>query len=108
MDRREQRQRAGPRPTGGRRLVRPPGAAAPAFRLRDQDGKPVTMAAYRGRPVVVAFVYSTCQDTCPAQVQTIRGALDELGHDVPVLAVSVDPANDTPRARAGVPARAAR
>ena len=79
--------------------LRPPGARAPAFRLRDQDGKPVAMADYRGRTVVMTFVYSTCKDTCPAQVQSIRGALDKLGHDVPVLAVSVDPKQDT-RARA--------
>jgi protein SCO1/2 len=75
--------------------VRPPGARAPAFRLHDQDGKPVAMADYRGRTVVMAFVYSTCKDTCPGQVQSIRGALDRLGHDVPVLLVSVDPPNDT-------------
>ena len=30
-------------------------------------------------------------------MQSIRGALDDLGHDVPVLGVSVDPANDTKR-----------
>jgi protein SCO1/2 len=75
--------------------VRPPGARAPAFHLRDQDGKPVAMADYRGRTVVMTFVYSTCRDVCPAQVQSIRGALDDLGHDVPVLAVSVDPRQDT-------------
>jgi protein SCO1 len=75
--------------------VRPPTARAPEFRLRDQDGKPVSMAQYRGRTVVMTFVYSTCEDTCPAQVQSIRGALDKLGRDVPVLAVSVDPRNDT-------------
>ena len=34
-----------------------------------------------GKPVVYAFVYSTCRDTCPAQVQTIRGALDDLERD---------------------------
>ena len=80
--------------------IRPPGARAPAFRLRDQDGKLVSMAGYGGRTVVMAFVYSTCKDTCPGQVQSIRGALDRLGRDVPVLLVSVDPANDTPaRAR---------
>ena len=68
--------------------------------LRDQDGRPVRMAQLRGRPVVMAFVYSTCEDTCPAQVQAIRGALDQVGQDVPVLGISVDPANDTPeRAR---------
>ena len=75
--------------------LRPPAARAPDFRLRDQDGRPVSMADYRGRTVVMTFVYSTCEDTCPAQVQSIRGALDRLGHDVPVLAVSVDPRNDT-------------
>ena len=75
--------------------LRPPDARAPDFRLRDQDGKPVAMADYRGRTVVMTFVYSTCKDTCPAQVQSIRGALDRLGRDVPVLAVSVDPRNDT-------------
>ena len=80
--------------------IRPPGAPAPAFRLRDQDGKAISMADYRGRTVVMAFVYSTCKDTCPGQVQSIRGALDRLGRDPPVLLVSVDPANDTPaRAR---------
>ena len=83
--------------TGWAGFSRPPGATAPAFRLRDQDGRPATMAQYRGRPLVVTFVYSTCRDTCPAQVQTIRGALDDLGHDVPVYGVSVDPANDTRR-----------
>ena len=79
--------------------IRPPGARAPAFRLRDQDGRRVSMADYRGRTVVMGFVYSTCKDTCPGEVQSIRGALDRLGHDVPVLLVSVDPRNDT-RARA--------
>ena len=79
--------------------IRPAGARAPDFRLRDQDGKPVSMADYRGRTVVMTFVYSTCKDTCPATVQSIRGALDKLGHDVPVLAVSVDPVQDT-RSRA--------
>ena len=41
-------------------------------------------------------MYSTCRDTCPVTATTIRGALDEVGHDVPALAVSVDPENDTP------------
>jgi protein SCO1/2 len=77
--------------------LRPPGLDVPSFRLRDQDGHVITSRSFRGRPVVYAFVYSTCRDTCPAEVQTIRGALDDLGRDVPVMGVSVDPANDTPR-----------
>ncbi len=86
--------------TGWAGFVRPPGATAPDFALRDQDGERVTMADYRGRPVALTFVYSTCEDTCPALVDQVRGALDDTGLDVPLLAVSVDPANDTPeRAR---------
>jgi protein SCO1/2 len=82
--------------TGWAGFVRPPGAMAPDFTLRDQDGRRATMAEYRGRPVAVTFVYSTCEDTCPALVDQVRGALDDTGADVPLLAVSVDPANDTP------------
>jgi protein SCO1/2 len=83
--------------TGWEGAIRPPGTHLPDFRLGDQDGRTVTAAELRGRPVVVTFLYSTCEDTCPGQVQSIRGALDRLGRDVPVIAVSVDPANDTPR-----------
>jgi protein SCO1 len=79
----------------------PEGVRAPDFRLRDQDGEPVSMRALRGRPVAVTFLYTTCRETCPAQAQTLRGAMDLLGHDVPALAVAVDPPRDTPaRARA--------
>jgi protein SCO1/2 len=80
--------------------VRPPGIPPADFRLRDQDGKVATLREYRGRPVVVTFLYTTCEDTCPLTAQQIRGALDDLGHDVPVLAIAVDPPRDTPaRAR---------
>jgi protein SCO1/2 len=86
--------------TGWAGFVRPPGATAPDFRLRDQDGRAATLAQYRGRPFVVTFVYSTCEDTCPALVDQVRGAIDDAGATIPVLAVSVDPAQDTPaRAR---------
>jgi protein SCO1/2 len=83
-------------PSGWAGFVRPPGATAPDFHLRDQDGKPATMAEYRGRPVALAFVYSHCEDTCPALVDQVRGALDDTGADMPLLAVSVDPGGDTP------------
>jgi protein SCO1/2 len=77
--------------------VLPAGVRAPDFALRDQRGRRVTMKEYRGRPVVVTFLYSHCHDTCPIQAQQIKGALDQLSHDVPALAISVDPARDTPK-----------
>jgi protein SCO1/2 len=79
----------------------PAGVRAPGFALRDQDGERVSMRDLRGQPVIVTFLYTTCEDTCPAQAQTVRGALDDLGEDVPALAIAVDPPRDTPeRARA--------
>jgi protein SCO1/2 len=84
-------------PGGWAGAQRPADASVPDFTLRDQDGRTVRAADLRGKPAIFAFIYSTCRDTCPAQVQTIRGAMDDLGHDVPVYGVSVDPANDTPR-----------
>jgi protein SCO1 len=81
--------------------VMPEGVRAPDFDLQDQDGEPISMREFRGDPVIVTFLYTTCEDTCPLQAQTIRGALDQLGHDVPAIAIAVDPPRDTPaRARA--------
>jgi protein SCO1 len=73
----------------------PPNIPPRDFTLSDEDGKPISLRQYRGKVVVLTFMYSTCQDTCPVTATTIRGALDDVGHDVPTLAVSVDPANDT-------------
>ncbi len=79
----------------------PAGLRAPDFALTDQDGSRVSMRALRGRPVVVTFLYTTCEETCPTQAQQIKGAFAELGEDFPAVAVAVDPQRDTPaRARA--------
>lgn len=95
-------QRDTPQPTSQRfeGAIIADGVPAPDFDLRDQDGKRISMRSLRGQPVVVTFLYTTCDDTCPLEAQQIRGALDELGQDVPALAVAVDPPTDTPvRAR---------
>jgi protein SCO1 len=74
----------------------PAGVRAPDFRLTDERGRVVTMREYRGRPVIVTYLYTHCKDTCPVTAQMIRGALDDLGRAaVPALAVSVDPFRDT-------------
>ena len=81
--------------------VMPKGLRAPDFRLRDERGEQISMRELRGKPVIVTFLYTTCKEACPAQAQIVKGALDELGHDLPAVAVAVDPPRDTPeRARA--------
>ena len=76
--------------------ILPAGLRAPDFSLRDQHGRPVTIREYRGRPLFLTFLYSHCMDTCPVEAQQLKGALDDIGKNVPVLAISVDPPNDTP------------
>jgi len=76
----------------------PAGLRATAFSLKDQNGKPATLTQYRGRVIILSFMYSHCRDTCPLMATEIRGALDTLpgdGHNVPVLAITVDPAHDS-------------
>ncbi len=76
--------------------IMPPGVRAPDFALRDQEGDRVRMRALRGRPVIVTFLYTTCEESCPAQAQQIKLGLDRLGEDLPTLAVAVKPETDTP------------
>ncbi|HEX3435033.1 MAG TPA: SCO family protein [Solirubrobacteraceae bacterium] len=74
----------------------PGGIQAPSFMLTDQSGRRVSLASYRGRVTIVAFVYSTCGAPCVVIAQQIRGALDELARPLPVLLISADPGADTP------------
>ena len=79
-----------------------PPKAAPLLALHEADGTPVTLAAQRGRYVLVTFIYTHCPDVCPLITQNLNGALRAVGANgrkrVRVLAVSVDPAGDTPKA----------
>ena len=76
--------------------IRPPGIPPADFRLTDEDGKRVTLGDLRGKPAVVTFLYTTCEDVCPTTAQQIVAAMDRLGHDVPAVAIAVDPPRDTP------------
>lgn len=73
----------------------PAGVRAPDFTLRDERGRIIRMRDLRGEPVVVTFLYATCEESCPGEAQLVRGALDDLGHKVPALSVSVDPDRDS-------------
>jgi protein SCO1 len=78
-----------------------PSKPAPAIALHNYLGRPVTLAQYRGRAVLVTFLYAHCPDVCPLIASNLRLALNELGAQaarVQVIAVSVDPGGDTPSA----------
>jgi protein SCO1/2 len=70
-------------------------------RLRDMDGKPVYISAFRGRPLVVSLIYTSCAQTCPLLTQTLADiadvARDALGEDSFSLAtIGFDVSVDTP------------
>lgn len=75
----------------------PPGVPANDFTLSDQRGRSVSLSAYRGQVVALAFLSSDCR-TCTLVAQQVRGALDELGATpaVRTIFVTTDPKADTP------------
>jgi protein SCO1 len=78
----------------------PDGIQAPAFTLTDQRGRRIRLSDYRGRVVILTFLAARVGGASPLIAQQIRGALDDLTQPAAVLAISADPATDTP-ARVG-------
>ena len=79
---------------------------APGLSLRDYRGKLVNLSAYRGKAVLVTFLYTHCPDVCPLITSNLRVAQAKLGAEaskLQIVAVSVDPHGDTPPRRRGVP-----
>jgi protein SCO1 len=78
-----------------------PRRPAPALVLRDIDGTRVSLAALKGAPALVTFVYSHCPDVCPlimTQMRRVERDASRQGTKVHMIAVSVDPKGDTPSA----------
>jgi protein SCO1/2 len=88
---------APPAATAGSATRIEPPVHAPDFLLRDQDGKLVGPQLYRGRWTVVTFLYTRCPDVCPLIADHLAAA-QRRARSLQVVAVSVDPAHDTPAA----------
>ncbi len=72
---------------------------AQGLALPDFDGKPRTLADFKGKVTVVFFGYTQCPDACPTTLAELSGILKTLGPDaakVQVLFVTVDPSRDSP------------
>lgn len=81
-----------------------PPKEAPEIAGVDWNGKPFSLAAQRGRVVLVAFGYTSCPDICPTTLSRLRQAVGKRD-DVEVVFVTVDPERDTKdRLAAYVPA----
>ncbi|HEY9024442.1 MAG TPA: SCO family protein [Burkholderiaceae bacterium] len=72
---------------------------AQGFDLPDFDGKPRTLADFKGKVTVVFFGYTQCPDACPTTMAELSGILKTLGPEaskVQVVFITVDPSRDTP------------
>jgi len=66
--------------------------------LTDHNGKPRTLADFKGKVVTLFFGFTHCPDVCPTTLNEMAMVMKELGADaarVQVLFVSVDPERDT-------------
>ena len=71
-----------------------------AFTLPDTQGKPRTLADFKGKVVVLFFGYTQCPDVCPTSMAELAEAKKRLGDDgkrFQVVFVSLDPNRDTPQ-----------
>ena len=75
-----------------------PAKDAPPIDLTDQYGKKIDLAKLKGHAVLVAFLYTHCTDLCPivaGKVHTAYAQIPPARRPI-FLAVSVDPAHDSP------------
>jgi protein SCO1/2 len=75
--------------------------AIPDVLLTRQDGRVVKLRAELDddRPVVMAFIYTTCATVCPLTSHTLSELQTKLGADrdrVHLVSISIDPEQDTP------------
>jgi protein SCO1/2 len=75
---------------------------APNFTLRDADDRHVSLDDFRGKVVVLDFIYASCPDVCPVQSGKIA-EIQEMINQTPMrdlvqfISITTDPARDTPR-----------
>lgn len=91
---------------GGRNAATPPAddviiryptpEEVPSFQLQTANGKVLTDEDWRGQWDLVFFGFTHCPDVCPAAMQAIAQATQEMDSPPGVTLVSVDPDRDTP------------
>jgi cytochrome oxidase Cu insertion factor (SCO1/SenC/PrrC family) len=67
--------------------------------LVDDNGRPTSLAALRGRAVVLTDFLTLCQEVCPitmSQLNRVAGSV-EHNHKIVFLGITVDPQRDTPQ-----------
>src|SRR5579863_4624503 len=72
----------------------------PAIDLVDQHGATVSLAALKGKPVLVDFIYANCATACPVLTSRFAQIAGKLGRDlgakVTMVSITIDPEHDHP------------
>jgi cytochrome oxidase Cu insertion factor (SCO1/SenC/PrrC family) len=89
--------------TGGYRGSQPPALVTfPDFTLPDHRGAIVSSSELEGKVALITFLDSQCTEACPIIASQIARTLERLSPDeraqVAAVAISTDPAEDTPAA----------
>ena len=71
------------------------------YTLVDMNGASLALRDYRGKPLVISLVYTSCSSVCPPTTQHVINAVNEAGRMIGldrfnVLTVGFDARNDTP------------
>ncbi len=88
--------------TRGKNAYREVGQDAPTFALYNQDGEVVESARFRGKQIVLNFIFTRCPvpTMCPAAVarfqQLQREAAEAGVKNLELVSISLDPTYDTP------------
>ena len=90
----------GPGRPGANRVAQESGPAIGGpFALVDHNGKNVTDADYRGKPMAVFFGFTHCPEVCPTTLTQLAGLTRQIGPEadrLQILLITVDPERDTP------------
>ena len=54
------------------------GTKVPDYTLLDRQGKPVRLSEYRGKPLLVSFIYTGCFEICPTNTRMLHEAVKGL------------------------------
>jgi protein SCO1/2 len=69
---------------------------APSFHLTDQRNEPISNTTLAGSPYIAAFIFTSCQQICPAMTSQMATLQHQLPASVKLVSFSVDPDHDTP------------
>jgi protein SCO1/2 len=72
----------------------------PPLNLTDQNGKPVALSSFKGKPVLIGFIHTSCKGVCEMLTAKMKQVAQSLGpqfnSSVAMLSVTTDPDEDNP------------